>query len=257
MNKEKQENQNETPKKKRMSYILGRVERKESQRSKSELINGYRRVIEKWECPILMSIEIGSVPAQELDEGIKFLFEAFRKINKSIQRVKTGHGKRFVCVKSFECNFNSIRNTFNLCFHIIIPEGDFFYMDWEWIKIKLRNYIPISQTWYKITDIENVLEHLIESSGKICIDPTIDAKGILPFIYVKMPQCIHLGNKRYKPFEHFGFSLPKKVNMNDDSPNVEIVFSEDLNSWVFEANYQGCTVFNSTGVLKDILKNSR
>lgn len=251
---ERQEKQGVTPKTKRVSYLLGRVESKESHKSKAEIVNRYRHIVEKWEKPMVMSIKLLSVSAKELDEGIKYMFKSFQKVRK----ISEGYEKKFACVKTFECNFNPKEDTFSLCFHVIAPLVYFVDIDWLWTKIEHFNFCPVSLTWNEATNVKKTLEDMIEYSQKITVDPTTKPQGILPLVYVKMPQCIHIGNKRYKTVEHFGFELPKEENEKDDKTSIEIIFSDELNTWTFADNpTQKFTLFNSTGVLKDILKQSR
>ena len=88
---------------------------------KASLINRYLPVVNKWSDPHFVLLTRQSVRAKYLEPTMDEMLKVFKKIiNKYTKRHQRGMGTNLIGLRTFECNFNPIKGTYNPHFHIIV-----------------------------------------------------------------------------------------------------------------------------------------
>jgi hypothetical protein len=210
---------------------------------KAEILLRYLPVLQTWESPFFLTLTVKSVTADKLDMRINEMFLLLRRIiAKHRKQAIRGKGFRLVGIRSFECNFNPKKKSYNPHFHIILQNlnvADSLRTDWIREGRKLWGQHAISkaaQNNVRVRDLEDCLVEILKYSSKIFTDPDIEQSkrgGKSPLlICVEAYDTIISAMKGQRIFDRFGFNLPhqsKKV--------TSISVLNQYKEWKYDLNY--------------------
>ena len=179
---------------------------------KAGLIKKYKPIIESWEEPFFTTLTVKSVTADELKSRINKMYKVFKLIvGKYKKRNQRGSGIKLIGIKSLECNFNSVKKTYNPHFHIIVPNREtYMILMKEWRHYWGESAGKAGQLTRKIKHTEKHLIEAIKYGTKIFTSPDPNNKSNrTKFIYVAAIANIVKAMKGHRIFDRFGFNLPK------------------------------------------------
>jgi len=182
---------------------------------KAIMINQYKPIISSWTAPYFLTLTSRSVKAKYLKRNLDGTIRALSKILASQrQKAKRGKGNVFIGIRSIECNFNPIKQTYNPHIHLLLPDKETAEnLKSEWLKIwTSKHTVDYAQYLRPVTDTEEDLIEVIKYGSKIFVDPTMSKskkKKIPPIIYIKALYNIFDAMKSKRLIQNFGFNLPK------------------------------------------------
>lgn len=237
---------------------------------KAEIIKRYFPIMKKWEAPFFLTITVKSATSHELNSRVNEMFRIFRLIvNKYKKRNQRGKGIKLIGVKSFECNFNPLDQTYNPHFHLILPNlkiADTIMTEWrkQWQKEWGKKFVTQSaQCNIKVKDLENCLIEIIKYSSKIFTEPDVvdKSKKQSPLICVAAYDNIICAMKKHHIFGHFGFDLPKadkviKGKTSTLTQYQELKFDSKQFDWVNVDSDEILSGFLPTPELSYLLENN-
>jgi hypothetical protein len=202
---------------------------------KAEIINKYLPTIKTWKEPYFVTLTVKAVKAEKLDWLLRGIQKAFRQIREKYKKKnQRGRGKRLIGIKSLECNFNPVNQTYNPHLHIIVPDREIAVtLIVEWQKKWTKQYTsPWAQDKRKVVNIEKDLIEIIKYGSKIFTEPDMDKKAknkIPPMVYAAALHNIFCAIKKYRLFERFGFNLPCR----SIPAKQTTIFLEQCDEWIF------------------------
>lgn len=189
---------------------------------KANMINRYYPTIKTWEEPYFVTLTVKACTAKQLNRMVIRMFRAFELIHdRCKKRYQRGKGIKLIGIKALECNFNSVKRTYNPHFHLVVSSKEVAeLLVSEWIKQwrptsgnKYKYANPVAQKISKITNLEASLIETIKYGSKVFNDPDMKkdkGKGHSPLIYVNAMYNILVAFEGRRLFERFGFNLPKQ-----------------------------------------------
>jgi len=207
---------------------------------KAEIINKYLPILETWEDCHFLTLTIKAIPAKQLPRYCKGLPKVFQQIvQKYRKRSQRGKGIALEGIRSFECNFNPMRRTYNPHFHIIVRTREMGkILKEEWLKRFPRKYVrPCAQYLRKVENLEQDLIEIIKYGSKIFTEMDLDkkAKGIVsPYVYALALDNILTAISGRRIFERFGFDLladTKTSKVKTISKYHEWIYHSELRDW--------------------------
>ena len=205
---------------------------------KAEIINKYFPTIREWKEPYFITLTVKSVKANRLRKLFEKMIEGFRCITaKYRKRGQREKGIKLVGIKSLECNFNPVKQTYNPHFHIIVASkemGEIIINEWlaKWGKSWA---LRISQDIRPVKDLESNLIEIIKYGSKIFTEPDIKNRSInrdKGNIHALALYNIFEAMKGLRIFERFGFDLPKTEKVIQAARVVT-----DYYEWQFHPKY--------------------
>lgn len=202
---------------------------------KADIINRYLPTIQTWAEPFFVTLTIKVCKADKLKGRLKGMIRAMQQIiAKYRKRNQRGKGIKLMGIKSLECNFNSILQTYNPHFHLIVPDKiTANTLMTEWLrKWTVHHASGSAQDKRPITDLQKCLIEVIKYGSKIFTEPDIykKVKGISNRdIYVAALYNILESMKGLRIFERFGFDLPPGSRVNPVGARV----AEKYDEWIF------------------------
>ena len=218
---------------------------------KADIINKYYPILRHWNHAHFLTLTIKSIPAKELDRYADGLHTVLRKIiAKHRKRNQRGKGPKLVGVRSFECNFNPKKRTYNPHFHIIVQTEEMAkILREEWMKIFPRKYVhPVAQSLRPVKNIERDLIEIIKYGSKIFTEPDLKLKSkrnVSRYVYISALDNILTMMSKRRIFDRFGF------NCSTDAISTPISVEFNLKEWKYEPHV-GDWVREATG---DLLVN--
>jgi len=201
---------------------------------KATIINKYLPVLKTWEDPHFVTLTIKAIPARELPRYCKGMLREFGKIiEKYRKRSKRDTGICLQGIRSFECNFNPQRRTYNPHFHIIVRNRAMAeILKEEWLaRIKPKNANPKAQHIRQVDDKERDLIELVKYGSKIFTEPDLNKKmkaKASSYVYASALDNILSAMADRRIFDRFGFNLPK---LNKIQPKEQICIQYE--QWLF------------------------
>jgi len=184
---------------------------------KALLINQYKPIIDKWDKPYFLTLTRQSVSKHKLKSTIKDNDIKFGRIKDRLnKRHKRGKGPKVIALRSTECNYNPVDQTYNPHYHIIVPNREIGrLLNIEWLREQNKGEdIKIArasgQHLIKIKDKEQNLIEVIKYGVKVITDPEMKkgkARTKLPIIYAAALHEIHKAFKGKKLLNKYGFEL--------------------------------------------------
>ena len=205
---------------------------------KAEIINKYLPVLKGWKDPYFVTLTIKACKANQLKKVFKGIIRAFRKINARYRkRNQRNNGLRLVGIKSLECNFNPVKNTYNPHLHLIVESKEIAgTLIKEWLAIWTTKYTTRpAQDYRPITNLENALIETIKYGSKIFTEPDVNNKSnssINSNIHSAALFTIFDAMKGLRIFERFGFDLPLSAKKTKGARVVT-----NYGEWVFMPEY--------------------
>jgi hypothetical protein len=217
---------------------------------KADIINRYYPTLSKWEDTHFITLTTKAIKAHNLEKWIKGMYKAFDRIhNRCKTRYKRGKGIKLVGIKSLECNFNPITQTYNPHFHIIVPSKEIanllkkeWLFQWKPKDKSLYRYTftsPKAQHIRAVEDLEHDLIEIIKYGSKIFTEPDLKKKSnkiIPPTIYAYALDNILSAMKGHRLFDRFGFHLPKQPQKENTTKLItnydKWVFSSTSTDWI-------------------------
>ena len=211
---------------------------------KAKIINKYLPIIQKWEEPYFTILTVKSVPAERLNLMVNKMNEGFNRIvNKYKKRNQRGKDIKLFGVRSFECNFNPNKKTYNPHINLILPNkeiSDIFL--YEWWLLWTKNGSPKYSKWVnkdsqfsrKIFDSEKCLIEIVKYVSKIFTEPdpnNINKKKVPRKIYIRAWYNIIVAMKDHRLFDRFGFNLPA----SDKNKIGNYTLLNKIDEWEFES----------------------
>ena len=134
------------------------------------IINKYLPHISGWEDPYFVTLTAKAVKSRSLQRRMKDMNRGFRKLNaKCRKRAQRGKGTKLIGVKSLECNFNPIMQTYNPHLHLIVATKEMAEIIIpEWLKLCgprfTRRY---AQNMQKVKSTESALIEIVKYGTKL------------------------------------------------------------------------------------------
>ena len=182
---------------------------------KADLINRYYPFLQTWEEHHFLTLTTTAVPAKHLRKRIDEMLKVFTLIKEKYRkRVSRNNETKLKGVRSFECNFNPVRRTYNPHLHIITNS----YKSAKILNVEWLNYMgkerarPIGQHLKKVHDLSRDLIEIIKYGSKIFTEPDLERMSlnkITPYVYVAALDNILSAMTGLRLFERFGFNLPQ------------------------------------------------
>lgn len=214
---------------------------------KAEIINNYLPVMKEWKEPYFLTLTIKACKANNLKKMLEGMINAFKLINaKFRKRNQRNTGIRLIGIKSLECNFNPVKNTYNPHFHIIVLNKEIAetLID-EWLNIwndKFNLFTSRKAQFYRpVKDLESDLVETIKYSSKIFTEPDINTKSKRignRDIYAKALYNIFMAMKGLRIFDRFGFDLPgakETIPAQVVTNYTEWKFSTQYHDWLTDS----------------------
>jgi len=210
---------------------------------KAEILNRYLPVIKTWEAPYFLTLTVRSVGANKLAKWISGFKKAFEIIiGRLRKRHQRGKGVKPVGIQSLECNFNSIKRTYNPHIHLILEnEAVADAIIEEWLKLWTPKHAEhYCQKKLRVYNIEKCLIEVVKYSVKVFADPDVMNKGKMPKqVYAAALDNIFKAMKPHRIFDRFGFDAPKvskesKVQVVPESQCENFIFAVEAFDWVNE-----------------------
>lgn len=241
---------------------------------KADFINRYYPIFSQWEDIHFVTLTAKSCKGESLNMRVWRMFRYFDLIhNRCKKRHQRGKGIKLVGVKTFECNFNPIKKTYNPHFHIIVPSreiADLLKKEWlkQWRPIPKETYrykytSPKAQDIRKVNDLDLCIIEVMKYSSKIFTDPEMKKKkrgeksNIPPMIYAYALDNILVAMSGKRISERFGFNLPPQeekkssVRLIDNYENW--IFPIDSSDWINENTGECLTGYKQTNELSYLL----
>ncbi len=205
---------------------------------KAEMINKYYPVLKKWSEPYFLTLTVKSCKARQLSLYIKKFIQGFQRITeKHRKRYQRGKGKKLIGIRSLECNFNPIRQTYNPHFHVITKDRETAeVLLSEWLKLWTPNFAKRrAQNIQKVNNLESGLIEIIKYGSKIFTEPHLKKQkkqSDTVQIYVKALSVILKAMKGKRIFDRFGFNLPSKVKIDF----IPAKLLSNYNEWEYDVS---------------------
>lgn len=237
---------------------------------KAEIINKYLPIIKEWQEPYFVTLTVKSCKADKLKLMTGKVLQGFSKIRaKHKKRHQRGNGIKLIGVKSLECNFNPIKQTYNPHLHLIVANkeiGELLVKEWLEIWNKKGLYFAIikAQDIRKVFDVETNLIEIIKYGSKIFTEPDMKKKSKDDnsyHIYVSALDNILTAMKGKRIFERFGFNGEKTASTPIQKPRIITNFEEwEFNpkkcDWESVENEKPLTGYKINSQLSAILENA-
>ena len=154
---------------------------------KADLINRYYPVISQWEDVQFVTLTVKVCKQDKLTRWVYGMLRAFELIqNRFKKRYQRGNGIKLIGIKSLECNFNPVKNTYNPHFHLIVPNKEIAeLLKKEWIEqwrpknkhaYRYKFTTPAAQHIEPVYDLESALIETIKYGSKIFTEPDLNKK---------------------------------------------------------------------------------
>lgn len=230
---------------------------------KADIIKRYMPVITTWKQPYFVTLTAKAVKAGALKERIYRMLRSFDKMIACCKkRYQRGTGIKLVGIKSIECNFNPITQTYNPHFHLMVESREAAeIIVKEWLKRCGKKHAnPKAQDIQPVYDKEKALVEIVKYSTKVITDPTMQKrrKMIDGKIYVKALHNIIGSMEGHRVFDRFGFNLPKKekvVIKNEVTNYNELIFSSVYFDWVNRETKDYLTGYEADSKLLDTFED--
>jgi hypothetical protein len=203
---------------------------------KAELINRYLPILNEWEDPYFLTLTVKAVKAHLIRSRIEEINSRFNTIKaKYRKRNERGTDIKLMGLKTIECNFNPIFQTYNPHIHLIVPSfkiTKILLAEWlqTWGK-KLAT--PGAQYYRKVKDREKDLVEIIKYEAKIITEPALDrntGKQSQATIYARALDNIYAAMKGCRLIDRFGFDCPKRPKKK-----VEEHLVQDCHFWEYHS----------------------
>lgn len=188
---------------------------------KAEIINKYKPILANWKDVYFVTLTVKACKEDKLN---KLVNASYRAMNLMLNRLKKRHqrnkGIKVMGIKSFECNFNPKKKSYNPHFHLLVPSKEVaMLLINEWLltwksKDGRKKFFYASRKGQDMRPLKNLESALIETikyGAKIFIDPDMkkDKKqSTNPMIYAYALDNIYAAMKGKRLFDRFGFNLP-------------------------------------------------
>lgn len=238
---------------------------------KADIINRYYPVLRNWQDAHFVTLTVKACTKKQLNERIEKCIEGFQLIiDRCRQRANRGKGKKLIGIRSFECNFNPDKYTYNPHFHVIVPDretAELLVKEWlfQW-TYKKQNKKPLAsrlgQDIQPIRDIQTKLVEVVKYGIKVFTDPTNSKnERRSTTVYARAFYNIIVAMKGHRLFASFGFILPKS---NDEEKHPAIVVEEyeewrylpEYNDWQHTESEQTLFGYMPSEILKELLDNN-
>jgi hypothetical protein len=183
---------------------------------KAEIINKYFTTVNCWKHPYFVTLSTKAINKNILNVLVnKVMQRRLGKImNKHRKRNQRGDGIRLVGIKSFECSFNALTETYHPHYHLIVPNRKIAkILIKEWVSIMPKKLVNIKgQEKQKINKYDGGLVKCMLYLVKIFPEPDIMKminEGDSQHYYVAALHNILSVMSRHRIFNRFGFQLPK------------------------------------------------
>ena len=234
---------------------------------KADIVNRYYPVISKWKEPYFVTLTLAAVPASQLPRRMREMFRVFRLIKDEYKK-KAQRGKdiKLMGIKSFECNFNPLKHTYNPHFHIIVPDArNSIILRREWNRRwGSKQACRLHQHEAKIKNLTTCLIEIIKYSGKIFTQPDMKNDGtsrLPPMIYAAALDYIFASMKGLRIFDRFGFNLSRSNHRPRYAPKQlrqaqKWKYDPIVSDWVNHSTGEVLTGFVPSQKLTYLLKHN-
>jgi len=216
---------------------------------KADLINRYLPVVLSWPDQQFLTLTSRSVKEKYLSRNLDGSIRALSQIlKKQRQKAYKEKGKAFVGIRSIECNFNSVKKTYNPHIHLLLPDKETAEaIRTEWLKKWTKKHtIPIAQYIRPVRKVEEDLIEIIKYGSKIFIEPDMKKNKdnkTPPMIYARALYNIFRAMSGRRLFQNFGFDMPKIQRVVN-----EPFFAYDAPEWQYDLT-QSSWISTETGKL--------
>ncbi len=235
---------------------------------KAVMINKYYPVLKHWEAPYFVTLTVKAIPAKNLNKWInEGMIRGFNKIvAKYKKRNDRGTGMKLSGIRALECNFNSMKRTYNPHFHIVVANKKMaeILID-EWLNLwKSDKQIFTSrkaQHMRPIVDMEKDLIETIKYGTKIFTQPNPDKKEKrkgAERVYAMAIYNILNAMKGRHLVEHFGFKMPASSKENETiilTDSKDWKYDQSKLDWVNKETDQVLTQFSPTPELVKMVQD--
>ena len=216
----------------------------------AEQIRKYLPILNTWEDPYFVTLTAKSVSAYKLKWMVKAMLRAFRLIvSKYTARQRRGKAKQLSGIRVMESNFNVIKRTYNVHFHLLVPNeeiADIFINEWLAIWSR-KNIAHCKYVYFKAQDKRPVwnrtkgLREVLKYSTKIFTPEDIKKKKLgmnTPHkVYVMALYNIICAFRGRQIFDTFGDCKADNNKPRGGKTTVlirskKLVYKPHLNDWV-------------------------
>ena len=234
---------------------------------KADIINRYLPTLQGWKEPYFLTLTVKDYKAEHLKVMIEWIMTTFENIYQKLKkRNQRGKGIKIMGIKSLECEFNPVAQTYHPHLHLIVASKEISEtIRNEWIKIwKRRNEKLVyhgAQKSKPVFKMEGALIEVIKYGTKIFTPSDVDNKSINQKggnIYAAAMYNIIDAMKGHRIFERFGFNLPK-IEKHVPGSKVAAEYSEwkytrKYSDWHNTENEQQLTGYIAPVPLVNLLK---
>lgn len=232
---------------------------------KAEIINRYYAVLSTWEKPHFLTLTVKAVKKERIEEVMEKMMQGFKRINgKYRKRNQRGKGIALKGIKSLECNFNPVKETYNPHFHLIVESKKVaeVLVD-EWLKLWKGNWTNRKAQFFRpVLSLEKDLIETIKYGSKIFTEPDLESKAkskTNSIVYAGALYNIFNAMEGLRIFDRFGFNLPKESKpkpkgarlVNDFS---RWIFLPEYHDWHHSENELILSAYNPPNELKELLE---
>lgn len=202
---------------------------------KAQIINRYLPEIQTWEDPHFVTLTVKSVTQAHLPGALKDIHKYFQQITgKHRKKDQRNKGEKLIGVKSLECNFNPVAQSYNPHLHALVRNramAETLVKDWleKWPSHVANR---AAQDIQKTGNLETVLIEIVKYSSKIFVQPDMNTKGdskIPRMVYAAALDHIFACLRKYRLFDRFGFNLPAEEKAKTESR----INLEHCEKWLF------------------------
>ncbi len=234
---------------------------------KAEIINKYYPIMKEWKNPYFLTLTVKSCNANNLPRYIKKMNQGLKRITaKYRKRHQRGRGKLLIGVRSLECNFNPMKQTYNPHFHIITNDKETAeIIRSEWLKLWTPKFAQKQcQDLRKVYNLESGLIEIIKYGSKIFTEPDLKKRAKetnTAQIYIKALDTILNAMKGKRIFDRFGFNCHKSpVKKRQDAKLLrnfkEWEYSPERADWINRSTHEVLSNFKPSSRLMAMLDNN-
>ncbi len=208
---------------------------------KAEIINKYLPVLQGWEKPYFLTLTVKNYQAENLKVMIEWIMLTFEKIYQRLKKShQRGEGIKIMGVKSLECTFNPVTQTYHPHLHLIVASKEISdTLMAEWVSAwKARNKRLVSWNAQKslaVYNLNKALVEIIKYGTKIFTPSDVDSKSFKlngGTINAAAMYNIIDAMKGVRIFDRFGFNLPKRTK---EIPGSKV--ASEYSEWKYARHY--------------------
>lgn len=195
----------------------------------ANFITKYEPIISTWDNSYLVTLTIPNMSAEELKDEIVKMYSTFVKVKAKLKKREQRNGApKFVGIRSLECTYNAITDTYHPHFHLLVKDRlNAHLLLQAWLKeypTAKRSAQDIKKADRNIpTELFKYFTKVVTESKKGRVIRTAPLDIIFNAIYKK------------RTTQSFGFKLPKTIEAQKDKTKLfgiaQATWIQELGDW--------------------------